>query len=528
MPDEKNTPSESTYEFSSMWQWLKSDEIFECSIYDFFNKEEIRHVIEDPITHYREAIRLSQLVYNKNGIVSNSIDYCTSLMTLDRIVTSESKNKTAMKNRKLMQNTLQCINDKHFIRDALFTEMLTGIGFYYFDVRNEKPDKKKFMDDYEIDCITQLNAMGINVAIKTLPWQYTKIVGMVNGSRYVLAFDLRYFDTFDGGTLEQKLRKYPAEIVDGYNKRKYNREHGLEAKDWLVLNPDKTMCRKIKAKDHEIWGRSLIIAALSDVLYRDYFIDTKRNILDMLNSRVVYETFPENKQGNGSTLTKAQQEAQHNTVKSAIQNRSSKNGIAFFSVAAGTKMDTLDISTDIFDDSNESRLNNDIAVDLGISAALIGAMTVGTYSGNITNLEMITAQLYSWVCEWKNELVHVINENIIKDKKNYIDIYYFPTSFVNRKEFFEMMKTLYMNASGSMKFMIASAGVDPDTYLSVMQDELDENLYERFTPHQTAYTYSAEEAEGAGRPETDNPTENTIESRNINGNDIPSPSDINV
>jgi hypothetical protein len=286
------------------------------------------------------------------------------------------------------------------------------------------------------------------------------------------------------------------------------------------------MCRKIKAKDHEVWGRSLIIAALSDDLYRDYFIDTKRNTLDQLNSRVVYETFPENKQGNGSTLTRTQQEAQHNTVKSAIQNRSSKNGIAFFSVAAGTKMDALDVSTDIFDDSNESRLNNDIAVALGISSALIGAMTTGTYSGNITNLEMITAQLYSWVCEWKNELVHVINENIIKDKNNYIDIYYFPTSFVNRKEFFEMMKTLYMNASGSMKFMIASAGVDPDTYLSVMQDELDENLYERFTPHQTAYTYSAETEGEAGRPETDEPTENTIKSRNNNGNDTPSPSDL--
>lgn len=528
MPDTENSNKESlqekNYEFSSLGQWLSSDDLFQCSIYNFFNKEEIRRIIEDPITNYREAIRLSQLVYNKNGIVSNSIDYCTSLMTLDRIITSESKNRTAIKNRKLMHNTLKCINDKHFIRDALFTEMLTGVGFYYFDVRAETTDKRKYLDDYEIDRITQLNAIGINVAIKTLPWQYTKIVGMVNGSRYVLAFDLRYFDSFDGGTLEQKLRKYPAEITDGYNKRKYNREHGLEVKDWLVLDPNKTMCRKIKAKDHEVWGRSLIIAALADVLYRDYFLDTKRNTLDQINSRVVYETFPENRNGTGSTLTKAQQEAQHNVVKTAIQNRVSQNGVAFFSLAAGTKMNTLDVSTDIFDDSNEANLNNDIAVDLGISAALIGAMTTGTYSGNITNLEMITAQLYSWVCEWKDELVHVINQNIIKDKNNPVDIYYFPTSFVNRKEFFEMMKTLYMSASGSMRFMIASSGVDPEIYESVMQDELDEGIYEKFTPHQTAYTYSAN-TEERGRPETDNPTENTIKSRSTNGNDLPSPSD---
>ena len=119
MPDTVNSNKESlqekNYEFSSLGQWLSSDDLFQCSIYNFFNKEEIRRIIEDPITNYREAIRLSQLVYNKNGIVSNSIDYCTSLMTLDRIVTSESKNRTAIKNRKLMHNTLKCINDKHFI-----------------------------------------------------------------------------------------------------------------------------------------------------------------------------------------------------------------------------------------------------------------------------------------------------------------------------------------------------------------------------------------------------------------------------
>ena len=46
-------------------------------------------------------------------------------------------------------------------------------------------------------------------------------------------------------------------------------------KDWLILDSDKTMCRKIKCKDSEPWGRSLIIAALEDVLYKDYYTDTK-------------------------------------------------------------------------------------------------------------------------------------------------------------------------------------------------------------------------------------------------------------
>ena len=193
------------------------------------------------------------------------------------------------------------------------------------------------------------------------------------------------------------------------------------------------------------------------------------------------------------------------------------------SLAAGTKLDSIDVSTDIFDNKNESDMNNDIAVDLGICASLIGAMSTGTFAGSTSNLEMITAQLYTWACEWKNELIHVINKNIINDPKNKVDIYYFPTSFVNRKEFFSMMKDLY-GVGGSLTFLIASTGADVDAYYSVMDDEIENNIYEKYVPHLTNATLSKEDRVG-GRPKTDNPSENTLKSQMNNGNAIPSPSD---
>ena len=406
------------------------------------------------------------------------------------------------------------------MRDALFTEMLDGIAFYYFETTEKSVDRRKFMTDYDVENIVEINDFGLNASIITLPWQYTKIVGKKNG-RFVLAFNLRYFDDFTGEDLNRKLRKYPKEIVDGYNQKRNTDTSG----DWLVLNPDRTMCRKIKCKNVEAWGRSLIIAALSDVLYKDYFIDTKRNVLDELNNRVIYEVFPENKQGTGSTLTKKQQEDQHNAVKGAVLHKNSRGGVSFMSLAAGTKLDSIDVSTDIFDNKNESDMNNDIAVDLGICASLIGAMSTGTFAGSTSNLEMITAQLYTWACEWKNELVHVINKNIINEPKNKVDIYYFPTSFVNRKEFFGMMKDLYTSASGSMTFLIASTGVDPDVYMNVMDSEIEDGIYEKYLPHQTAWTSNNDTEDEGGRPKTDNPSENTLKSQNNNGNAIPSPSD---
>ena len=510
--------SEKTNEFNSYSDKMLFESIFRCGLYDYFTKDEIDSVLRNPIANHETAIRLSEFVYGKNGIVSNSIDYMTALMTLDRIVTTKASTAKAKKMRELMSSTLEKINDKQFIRDALFTDMLDGIAFYYFETTQKNSDKTKYLHDYQVENIMEINELGINASILSLPWQYCKIVGKKNG-RYVIAFDLRYFSDYTGEELERKLRKYPKEIVDGYN-------NPSRTGDWLVLNSDRTMCCKIKCKNSEPWGRSLIIAALSDVLYKDYFIDTKRNVLDEVNNKIIYETFPEGKDKGSCALTGKQQQAQHDTVKGAIMNKNNRSGTSFFSVAAGTKLDKIDVDVDIFDSKNEASLNDQIAQDLGICASLIGAMSTGTFAGGQQNLEMITSQIYTWVCEWSKELSYVINKNIIKDSKNQVDIYYFPTSFVNRKESFEMMKTLYTNASGSLKFLIASTGVDPDIYLSVMDEEINEGFDKKYLPHQTSFTYTGDKSDDqGGRPKTDNPSENTVKSQSNNGNDIPSPSD---
>lgn len=510
-----------TFEFNSYWT-LESifDPLFSCGVYDYFNKDEIKCVLRNPISNHNTAIRLSEFVYTKNGIVSNSIDYMTSLPCLDRIVISKNKrsSKTIQASKDLMKSTLDAINDKQFIRDALFTEMLDGIAFYYFDVRQKNFDRNKFMSDYDVENIIEINEVGINASIITLPWRYTKIVGKKNG-RYVLAFNLRYFDDFTGENRDRKLRKYPKEIVDAYHKRK----NGSTGGDWVVLDNDKTMCRKIKCKDTEPWGRSLVIAALEDVLYKDYFTDTKRNVLDEINNKVIYQTFPEGKDKGSCALTKQQQENQHAAVKQAVMNKNSRGGISFFSVAAGTKIDDIDVSTDIFDDSNESNLNSQISVDLGICASLIGAMETGSFAAGTNNLEMINAQLYSWVYEWQKELNHVINKNIIKNDRSKVEVYYFPTSFVNRKSFFDMMKSLYTEAGGSLSFLIASTGVDVDAYFAVLDSEISDGIFDKYQPHKTSYTLSKEDA--VGRPKSENPSDNTIKSQNNNGNALPSPSD---
>ena len=527
----KQEPINEINSFSASISFDASQFLFSCGVYNYFKKQDIDNILRNPVLYHEEAIRLSDFIYTKNGIVSNSIDYMTSLPCLDKVIIS-SKNSTKSKkkkNKELMQSALKMIDDKMFIRDALHTEMREGTAFYYFDIRQGTQDRNKFMTDYDVENIVEINEIGINARIITLPWRYTKIVGKKNG-RYVLAFNLRYFDDFTGEQLDRKLKKYPPEITEGYDKK----HNGLVNRDWMILDNNKTMARKIKCKDSEPWGRSLIIAALEDVLYKDYFTDTKRNVLDEINSRIIYETFPEGKDKGTCALSKKQQEDQHNTVRQAVMNKNTRGGISFFSVAAGTKLDSIKVDTDLFDSKNESDLNNNISQDLGICASLIGAMTTGNFAAGQSNLEMITAQLYSWVYEWQQELNYVINKNIIKDEKNKVEIYYFPTSFVNKQTFFNFCKDLYMSAGGSLSFLIASAGIDPDAYFSVLDQEIEDGIFERYKPHETSYTLSKNQENSGtsvddlvgGRPQIDNPTnENTITSKGNNANALPSPSD---
>lgn len=73
-------------------------------------------------------IVVSDFVYTKNGMVSNSIDYMQALLCLDRIIACTSKrNKQKSKNNKeLMRATLKTIDDKSFVKGIIYPQKNDG------------------------------------------------------------------------------------------------------------------------------------------------------------------------------------------------------------------------------------------------------------------------------------------------------------------------------------------------------------------------------------------------------------------
>lgn len=500
-----------------------SNYYFGLNVFDIYTPEQLASLVKDPMANNQVLRELSLILYGTNGVYTNTVDYLTAMPTLDRVIVPHGKSANKKKqNKELMESTLRSIKDKEIVRDALFRGMIEGVAFYYFETTSRPQSNNKMMTDYDVESIIEINELGINASIISLPVDYTRIVGIKNSS-YVLAFNLDYFDIAEGESREKKLRKYPKEIRDAYTARKNN--SAGNSGNWVILDNTKTIVHKIRSKREERYGRPLVLAAISDILYSDYFTQTKRNVLDEINNRIIYQTFPEGKDKGTSALTKQQQQSQHDAVKGAVMNKNNRGGISFFSVAAGTKINAIEASnTDIFDDKYESNLNDKISLDMGIAGALLNGVGSGSYAAQEQNLELITSQLFQWIEQIQSELNKCISENIIQDSKNWVEVRYLPMTHVNKGKMVGYMKELYLQGKGSLSLWASACGISPDVFFALLDQELEENIENKYPVHQTSYTLSGND-KSSGRPITDDPTENTVASRSNNGNAMPSPSD---
>lgn len=511
-------------EFCSMNSSLaNSYAYFGLNIFDLYSHEQLANLVKDPMANNEMLRELSLILYSSNGSFTHSTDFMVAMPTLDKVIIPHGSNTDKRKkHKKKTESVLHTIKDKEIIRDALFRDITEGAYYGYFEVTERPISRQRYMTDYDVNCISEINETGLNASVISLPAKYTKIVGMKNSS-YVIAFNLDYFTSCDGETAEKKLRKYPKEIRDAYDKKK----NGGISGNWIVLDNNNTIVGKIRAKREEQYGRPLVLAAISDILYGDYFTRTKRNVLDEINNRVVYQTFPEGREKGTSALTKNQQEQQHNAVKSAVLNKNNRGGTSFFSVAAGTKIGALDTqNTDIFDEKYESNLTDRIALDLGISASLLNGVGSGSYSAQTQNLELVTAQLFQWIDQIAEELNKCINANIIKDPSNWIEVKYLPITHVNKDKMVGYVKDLYLEGKGPLSLWASACGISPDAFFALMDQELDEDIENKYPVHMTSFTASGKSDNNkGGRPVEQNPTDNTVKSRTNNSNALPSPSD---
>ncbi|ASA21829.1 hypothetical protein [Paenibacillus donghaensis] len=469
--------------------------------------------MRDHIIFNKEIRDLSDTLYNSKGLYSRVIDYIVALPTLDKVVYgSNVQSKRYATNKEKYKNSLSKMKDDTLTRDIIRKLSKSGTYFGYF-ISEELKSLKGSFSDYEIDAIAELNNNKINCGVISLPIDYCKIVGTENSS-YVVAFDMQYFDQFRTNGLSQRLMRYPKEIREGY--KKYN---SSKSEKWLVLDNNKTVVLKARADIDERWGRPLGLGAFLDILFDQDYTEVKRDTIQRANGQVIYQTFPEGSKENKSVLSSTQQQKQHNDVRDAIFNRKNNSGINFFSIAAGTTLNELKIDLSILDKIKDDELIKKIATDLGFASSLLNGEE-SNYSSQKNNLDLISAEIFSWIAQIENEYNKVINENVIKDDKCEIKLSYLQTTHLNREGIKNNAKDLYTLGKGPLELWIAASGFNPDACFALMEEELIKGYDQKFPVHQTSFTQSTND----NKPTEDNPTnENTIKTKSNDANNNPSP-----
>ena len=130
-----------------------------------------------------------------------------------------------------------------------------------------------------------------------------------------------------------------------------------------------------------------------------------------------------------------------------------------------------------------------ISTNIGFAISALNAESQNANLGSLQiNLDLISAQVFQYVNEIAKEQTRVINEHLNILPRDYIDIKYLPITWLNKKDVYDKAKDLYMTTGGSRMFYIAAAGFDPEDYLSICDEEIEEGFDKKYMPHITSYT----------------------------------------
>lgn len=465
-----------------------------------------------------------------NGVVTSAVDSLKSLHSLDYVVVAKPK-KAGVKragyraSADRMNSVLRAMRYKEVIRDGIFHNANDGMYVGYMETRTAPVERKMALTDIDVQNITEINSAGVNTVVISLPIEYVRIIGRRNNC-YEAAFDLRYFDGMTDSERKRRLQGFPKQVQEGW--QRYSSGEFPDGASWLRLDWRKTIVTKIKSGQNDVYGVPFAVAALDDINYAKFFVETKRGVLSKVNNNIYYETFPEGKDKGTSALTRGQQENQHNTVKQAL-NSAGRPGIAkFFSLAAGTRMDSLPVDTSILDEKNENAIKEDVNEDLGFSAAALSGSSTGNYATATLNLEIISANVFTWIESIVEELNKCLNYNVIRDSSYRIEFRVLPITFINREKQVKQFADLYARGKGSLLAWIAATGMNADDYLSLMDYELDEDFENIYPVHKTSFTMTDQSApkEDSGADSSGLEAEgSTVSTIDNNGNASPSPSD---
>lgn len=488
---------------------------------DNISLDNMKEYIKYPMIYNRILREISRQAYNANGMYANVIDYKVAIPTLDNITSTRNREPNFNNKKQDINLLLKKINHKRTTRDILRHLMIDGI--YIGILRDTSPSNKKLnLQQGLVDTTNKIEGLsfGKNLMIQPLDLDYCKIIGFQSNVS-IAAFNLQYFDQFKNGGLISEIQNYPSDFKKAY--LEYRKD---SSKQWFKLNPATTIALKSRANENEPYGRPEGLAAFSDIKFADDYSDSQHKLIHELASSIYYLILPEGEKKGSCSLNKTQQDAVIEAFKSAIKvNTSSGNGtrISTLSLAPGTQLDRLSKDSSLLKDTLSDENLKKVSTSLGFASSALNAASEGgaSYASLQVNIDLISSTLFELLDNIATEYTRVLNHLIgNSNEDNWVDVKYLKITTLNQDKMYTRAKDLYTLGMGSLKYWIACAGFDPEDYLALMEEEINEGIYEKFKPHPTSYTMSGETSAGAPKKDLSDLTDDGVKTRTNGGNEM--------
>jgi hypothetical protein len=232
--------------------------------------------------------------------------------------------------------------------------------------------------------------------------------------------------------------------------------------------------------------------------------DSQYQLITELASSIYYLILPEGEKTGSCSLNSTQQKEVIDAFKNAVKVNTSGTTakISTLSLAPGTEIDRLTKDSSLIENTLSDENIKKISTSLGFASSSLNAESTGgaSYSSLQVNIDMVSSQIFQSVSEVAKEYTRVLNELLNIKPKDYIDIKYLPISWLNKDAMFDKAQSLYTQGRGSLKFWIATMGIDVDDYLSLMDEELEDDFENKYPVHATSFTFSEKDNQG-GAPQ---------------------------
>jgi hypothetical protein len=482
---ENNIPQDNTYNNEVELNSLRDM----CFSYGFVNSdtlsmEELKYRIKYPMIYNSVLRQISRQSYYSNGTYGQAIDRMIALPTLSYITTLRTKNKQMKDIKSRFNVILKLLNIERTTRDIFRSLLIEG---YYVGILRDTTASNKNIDTTMIESIERLEGLSLdnNFMIQPLNLDYCKIIGFQNNIS-IAAFDMQYFDQFKNGGLTNEIKNYPIEFVKAY--LDYRKDG---SKRWFVLDSKTTIALKSKSSEMDAYGVPFGISALADIKMANDYNDSQYNLVQELASSIYYLILPEGEKKGACSLHKEQQQNTVSAFESAVKINTNGGSakVSTLTLAPGSEIGRLSKDASLLKDTLNDENIKKISTGIGFAVSALNAESSSANLGSLQiNLDLISAQVFQLINEIAKEETRVINEHLNIKPSNYIDIKYLPITWLNKDSTYNKAKDLFTLAGGSRKYLIASAGFDPDDYLNVCDEEIEDKLDEKYMPHITSYT----------------------------------------